>query len=188
MVDLLQIINNVVNAITPGGGGGGLSGLLYILSYMMGVGFVIVAIKGSAKRSELGKSAGSWSQPGWTFVIGVCFIALPGLVESLTQTIFGQSDRPAPESIFSYAPSTIGLLDADSPGRTMIVGIVTIIQFVGLVAVMRGLFLLNQSAQGSGGPKTFGPGLTFVIAGVMAVNFPLFVGVIENLITAGSAD
>ncbi len=59
--------------------------------------------------------------------------------------------------------------------------------FIGIIAVMRGLYLLNQTAQGGGGPKTFGPGLTFCIAGIMAVNFPLFVGMMELLITTPGA-
>ena len=38
----------------------------------------------------------------------------------------------------------------------------------------------------TGAGITLGPGLTFVISGIMAVNFPLFVGMIELLITTGS--
>ena len=180
MVDLLQIIQNIVAAIPS------LSGLLYTISFIIGIIFGISGLKSAAKRHELGKSVGSWSQPAWLFLTGVLFIALPGLVQSLTLTFFAE-EQPAAEAIFAYAPSTIGIMDADSPGRDMIIGIVTIIQFIGLIAVMRGIYLLNQSAQSAGGgPKTFGPGLTFVISGIMAVNFPLFVGMIELLITTGS--
>ena len=63
-------------------------------------------------------------------------------------------------------------------------GIVLIIQFVGVIAVCRGLYLLNQSAQGGQGPQTFGPGFTFVIAGICATNFPIAVGIFESLITS----
>jgi hypothetical protein len=65
----------------------------------------------------------------------------------------------------------------------LIIGITLIVQFVGVIAIARGLYLLNMSAQSAQGPKTFGPGLTFVIAGAMATNFPIFVGVMENLIS-----
>ncbi|MCE6959648.1 hypothetical protein LAZ40_11525 [Cereibacter sphaeroides] len=178
MVDLLQIIQNVVGLLPD------FSVFLYILSWVMGCLFVATGIRNAAKRHQMGQSAGSWAAPFWTFVIGVMFVALPGLVASMTQTFFAQ-EQPDASSIFAYAPATIGLLESGSPGRTMIEGIVLIVQFVGLIAVMRGLFLLNQSAQGAGGPKTFGPGATFVIAGIMAVNFPLFVGAVELLITSG---
>lgn len=184
MVDLLQIIDNLVAAISPGGGG--LTGLLYIMSWIIGVVLVMMAIKAASRRSELGKNVGSWSSPAWSLVIGICFIALPGLAESLTQTFFGV-DSSDPADIFAYAPSTVGLFDEDSPARSMITGIVVIIQFLGMVAIMRGLFLLRETANGGGGgPKTFGPGITHVIAGAMAANFPLFVGTIELLITSSS--
>jgi len=181
MVDLLQIIENLVGILPS------FQVLFYVISFVIGVIFVMTAIRDAARRSQMGQSAGSWYQPFWTFVIGVSFVALPGLVSSLTYTFFAQ-EQPDPSNIFAYAPATIGLFNADGPGRTMITGIVAIIQFIGIIAVMRGLYLLNQSAQGGGGgPKTFGPGFTFVIAGIMAVNYPLFVGAIELLITSGSS-
>ncbi|MEY8799497.1 hypothetical protein AB9K35_04155 [Leisingera sp. XS_AS12] len=184
MVDLLKIIENLVAAISPGGGG--LTGLLYVLSWITGIVIVMMSIKAASKRSEMGRNAGSWASPAWSFIIGVCFIALPGLTSTIAQTIFAEEAHDA-ASIFAYAPSTVGLFEADTAGRSMIVGIVTVVQFVGLIGVMRGLMLLRDTAiGGGGGPKTFGPGMTFIIAGVLAVNFPLAVSVIEQLITASA--
>ncbi|MBW3243563.1 hypothetical protein KUV57_12895 [Epibacterium sp. DP7N7-1] len=184
MVDLLQIIENLVAAISPGGGG--LTGLLFIMSWIIGLVLVMMAIKAASRRSEMGKNVGSWSGPAWSLIIGVCFVALPGLMASLTQTFFGV-DSTDPADIFSYAPSTVGLFDEDSAGRNMITGIVVVIQFFGAIAIMRGLLLLRETANGGGGgPKTFGPGFTHVIAGSMAANFPLFVGVVEWVITNGA--
>ena len=59
---------------------------------------------------------------------------------------------------------------------------VAIIQFMGVIAVCRGIHLLGLTARGGHGPSTFGPGITFVIAGAAATNFPHFVGLIESLI------
>ena len=190
MVDLLQVIQNLVDAISPGGGG--LTSLLYVMSWLIGLIFVIMAIRMAARNSE--QSRGVFGQPGantsgvaWSFVIGIAFIALPGLLQSLTETFFAQ-ETPDASAIFSYTPSTIGMLESGSPARTIIIGITTIVQFVGVVAVMRGLLLLRATALGGGqGPGHFGAGLTFVIAGVMAVNFPLFAGMIELLLTTSSA-
>jgi hypothetical protein len=182
MVDLLQIIERLVGYLPS------FYVLLYILSFLIGGIMVMVALRNAARRNEAGPNGGSWAAPFWTFTIGVLFVALPGLVSSVTLSIFGVSFediKPDPQSIFEYAPATVGLFDEDSPGRAMITGLVAVVQFIGLIAVMRGLRLLNESAQGGGGggSKTFGPGFTFVIAGVLAVNFPLFVGVMERLIS-----
>lgn len=181
MIDLLQIINNVV-AMLPS-----LQTLFMILSWLMGAIFIMMAVKAASKRSEMGRNSGSWSAPMWQFIIGVCFIALPGLLAGLTLTFFNQA-IPDASSIFAYAPATVGMMEDEGVARTMIEGITSIVMFVGIIAVMRGLHLLNQTAQGGGGgPKTFGPGITFVIAGIMAVNFPLFVGMMELLITTPAA-
>lgn len=182
MVDLLQIIENLVAAISPGGGG--LTGLLYVLSWIMGIVIVMMSIKAASKRSEMGRNAGSWASPAWSFIIGVCFIALPGLTSTIALTIFAEEAND-PAAIFAYAPSTVGLFEADTAGRSMIIGIIAVVQFVGLIGIMRGLMLLRETAiGGGGGPKTFGPGLTYVIAGVLAFNYPLLAGVIEGLITS----
>lgn len=178
MVDLLQIIQNMVALLNP------ISTMIYVLCFMTGVLFVLAGLRAAARRTETGPNGGSYGAPFTRIVIGVLFISLPALILSLTTTFFATS-VPSADMIFAYAPETIGLFDTDSPGRTMLTGIVMIVQFVGLIAVIRGLILLNQTAQGGGGPKTFGPGITFVISGIMAINFPLFIGAIEQLITAG---
>jgi len=176
MVDLLRIIENVVNLLAP------FSVLLYGLCFVIGVIMVLSGLRSAARRSETGPNAGSYGKPFYHLLTGILFISLPALLVSLTQSIFGMG-TPSADSIFSYAPATVGILDAGSPARDMLTGIVTIIQFIGIIAVIRGLLLLNRSAQGDSGPKTFGPGVTFIISGVMAINFPLFVGAVERLVT-----
>ena len=59
-----------------------------------------------------------------------------------------------------------------------------IVQFMGVIAVCRGIHLLGLSARGGHGPRTFGPGIPFGIAGAAATNFPIFVGLVESLIAA----
>lgn len=180
MINLLQVVDNVVS-ILPN-----LSSLLYIISLLMGILFVWLGIKAVAKRQEMGRNAGSWSGPITTIAIGAAFVALPGLQETLTTTFFATSESPEPSAIFAYSPSTIGMLDAESPGGKLLEGIVAIVMFMGVIAIFRGLLMLNQAAQGGGGPKTLGPGMTFCIAGAMAINFPLFVGAMEWFITNSS--
>lgn len=176
MTDLLQIIENLVNDIPA------LTILFSAVCYLIGFVMTIQAITKAQKRQEMGANSGSWNSPITTFIIASMFLGLPGLISILNVTLFA-ADVQSPSSIFAYADSTIGMLEEEA-ARTMITGLVTIVQFLGLIAVARGLFLLNQSAQGpGGGPKTFGPGLTFIISGICATNFPIFVGIMESLIT-----
>jgi hypothetical protein len=180
MVDLLQIVRNLVGYLPS------LYGFVSVLCFAFAVGFGIVGLRALARRSEMGPNGGSWWSPAATIAIASIFAAIPAFWQSLTVTFFGAGmGVPSAEAIFSYAPATLGLFEAGSPGRELISGIVAIVQFIGLIAVVRGLFLLNRAAQGGNGQPVFGPGITFVIAGVMAINFPLFVGTIELLITSG---
>ena len=177
MTDLLQIIENVVGFLDE------FQFLFGVICFVLGVIFAIRGLMGAAKRQEMGPGQGSWGGPMSMFFTGVLFVAMPGLVNSLSQTFFALSAPSSAENIFSYAPATIGIMDG-AEARTIIVGITAIVQFIGLIAIARGLYLMNLSAQSAQGPKTFGPGLTFVIAGALATNFPTFVGVMEALITA----
>jgi len=177
MTDLLQIVIRVTGYLTQ------FEAFFGVLCFLLGVIFGIKGLMAAAKRQEMGPGQGSWVGPLMMFLTGVIFIALPGLVDSLSQTIFALQTPVEADSIFAYAPATIGIMDG-AEARTLIIGITAIVQFIGLIAIARGLYLLNLSAQSAQGPKTFGPGLTFVIAGALATNFPVFVGVMESLIAA----
>lgn len=180
MVDLFEIIRKLTDPED-----GFLPDILqfvWVLFFFLGVVFAIKGLMAAAKRQEMGAGQGSWSGPLMMFTTGVLFVAMPGLMNTLSATFFGLNTPPTAESIFAYAPATIGILDG-AEARSLIVGITLVVQFVGLIGIARGLYLLNQSAQGGQGPSTFGPGLTFVIAGALATNFPIFVGVMENLIS-----
>lgn len=176
MIDLLQIIDNVVRLLAP------FSTFIYALCFAIGVIMVLSGLKAATRRAEVGIQAGSYGKPLSRVITGIMFISLPALLLTLSETFFGTGIQSS-DAIFAYAPSTLGLFDSGSPGRAMISGIIMIVQFIGLIAVIRGIYLLNVSAQGDGGPKTFGPGVTFLISGAMAVNFPLFFGMVERLIT-----
>lgn len=178
MVDLLQIIENVVRLLLP------FSRLIYAGCFIAGVIMVLSGLKLASRTAQEGPQ-GRALKPFSRILTGALLISLPAVLLTLSETFFGTGIQSA-DSIFSYAPSTLGVFSAGGPGRTMISGIIMIIQFIGIIAVIRGLTLLNQSAQGDGGPRTFGPGITFLISGIMAVNFPLFFGVIERLITGAT--
>lgn len=57
MVDLLQIIDNLVAAISPGGGG--LTTLFYVMSWIIGLVICIQSLLAAGKRDERGPQGGS---------------------------------------------------------------------------------------------------------------------------------
>ena len=176
MTNLLNIIENIIALLEP------IKTLISGICVVIGFCMTYMAIKQAQRRQEMGPGQGSWNAPIFTFIIAMMFLALPALISILNVSILGTTPTSA-SHIFTHAKSTIGSIKGADTKR-MIVGMVMIIQVLGIIAVCRGLFLLNQSAQGGGqGPKTFGPGFTFVIAGIMATNFPLVVGMMENLLS-----
>lgn len=179
MVDLRQIIENVVGILPS------FETLFMLICWLVGTIFVFLSIRAASKLSEGGRYGGQGgvSGPIATFAVGICFIAMPGLLAGLTQSIFGQA-TPDPNAIFELAPATVGVLSEGSAARQMVEGLVKIVMFMGMIAVFRGLIALNQAAQSGQGQGVFAHGMTRVISGVLAVNLPLFVGVVEKLLTA----
>jgi hypothetical protein len=175
MVSLLQIIENIVSYLD--GFYSLVSGICFLIGFVM----TITALKQAQRRQEMGAHSGSWNSPIATFIFAGFFLGFPALIDILNYSVFNETAQSA-SKIFEYADSTVGRISQDS-ARTMITGIVRIVQFMGLIAVGRGLYLMNQSAQGTQGPKTFGPGLTFILSGICATNFPRFVQIMEAIVT-----
>ena len=166
------LLANIVAYLGP------LEGLLRAVLFLVGMVLVIQALRLAGRRSEFGAQAGSWATPMASFLTGAALLAFPSTIAVAVGSLFGSSSIEAPEAIFSYGGP---LLDPfDGPGfRASIGAIVMIIQFVGLLAVARGLLFLNQAAT-PGGPRTLGPGFTFLVAGALAVNFPAFFGLLAT--------
>ncbi|MCY4260799.1 MAG: hypothetical protein OXC91_11115 [Rhodobacteraceae bacterium] len=144
--------------------------LLAALCYIMGVLLIIQALRRAGRRSELGAGSGSWAEPIATFVSGVALLAFPATVGVILGSLFGATTRESPQAILSFpgVEQTRGVL-AGASG--LVTAIIRLIQFVGLIAIVRGILVLNAAASGR---ATVGGGITFLVAGGLAVNFPEF--------------
>ena len=172
-MDPTSIITNLAAALPA------LEGLLRAVLYVLGILLVIRSLHLALRRTEFGAQATSSARVIVTFVTGTLLLAFPATVSTLGLTLFGTTATPGPEAIFAYGN---GMLDplANGPSRKAAGAFVLIIQLVGFIAIARGLLFLNLAAS-PGGPQSFGPGLTFLIAGALAVNFPQFFGMIAGL-------
>ena len=93
--------------------------------------------------------------------------------------MFGSGEIAGPENMFAYDNGLLSPVSAPE-FRATVSAFVMIIQFVGFLAIARGLLFLNLASR-SDGPQTLGPGFTFLLAGSLAVNFPVFFGLIAEL-------
>ena len=174
-MNVLQILEAIAKALDP------LMILVYACCWAIGVFLYISALMQAKRRAELGPGQpGGWGAPISSVLAGTIFLAMPTFIKIMNVSIFNEVSVSA-DQIFVLAPSTIGKIVPQST-RDMIQAIVAIIQFLGVIAVMRGIYLLRQSGQGGQSAPTFGPGVTFLIAGVIAGMFPRFLGVIESLV------
>ena len=154
--------------------------LLRAVCFLLGMGLAVHALRLAGRRAELGPQIGTWTRPTMTFASGVALMAFPAFVSVLLASLFGAGAVDSPEAIFSYSGD---LLDAfgNATFRQASTTFVLLVQLIGYIAVARGVWFLNASAS-PGNQRMFGPGITFLVAGSLAINFPSFVGLLTDLL------
>ena len=94
-------------------------------------------------------------------------------------SFFQQDQTVAASEVFAYAPTVTEPLTQEMSQRAVI-GLIRFAQFIGLLGFIRGLFLLNR-ASNHATIGDAGRGITHLIAGTMAMNIVVVLGMIENL-------
>ncbi|MDE0531976.1 MAG: hypothetical protein OXI01_11100 [Albidovulum sp.] len=155
--------------------------LLLAICYLLGLVFVLKSIVRAARRSELGIQSGSWASPIAGLIVGAAFLAFPTAVTVGLETLFGSGTVSDPSAIFAYSDIISGQSYEPNFGSA-VESFALIARLLGYIAFARGLYLLN-AATVDGSAAAFGPGATFVVAGIAAVNFPELFRLISNLIS-----
>ena len=173
MLDPIEAIGAIAGYL------GAFEWLLRAICYVVGIVLVLQSLRLAAKRSEFGAQSASAGRIAVSFVIGTGMLAFPATVSLLLATVFGSTEIADPDSVFALDG---GMLDPLSGGssREAVRALILIIQFIGFIAIARGLLFLNLATRPDG-PRTLGPGFTFLIAGALAVNFPAFFGLVADL-------
>lgn len=171
MNSLLQAIVNVAGLLPV------MTSVVVIVAFISGIIFFIKAIVAMAKPAN----SSHGSEVGFVvtnLIVGTVLVTLGSFVIMMTQTLFSSNTVSNAGEIFAYAPGTIGVID-DASTRRVITAIVGIVQFIGLIGFIRGLFLM--SAYSKQAVQSIGPAVTFIIAGILAMNFPRVVGYFSQL-------
>ena len=145
--------------------------------YLLGLVLVMLSLMRAARRVELGPGSMSWARPITGFIAGIVLLAIPDSIGVLLGSLFGNSDGVSPQQIFAYTDEALGPMS--TPGLRRIVGsFMLLAQCIGYIAVFRGILMLNAAASPSG-RGSVGAGLTFLVAGAIAVNFPEFLSLLS---------
>ena len=158
--DLVTIMGNIGRSLIP------VQTLISGLGYLIGIFFIIHAL---LKLKKIGGSkGGSQEKPFGAiayFVVGAMLIFLPSTIRIFSNTTFGVGN------ILQYTPfnpydvySSMGLM----------------VQTAGIIWFVRGCVLLVHSSEPGTqeGPK----GLTFVLAGILAMNFQETYGILNYIV------
>ncbi len=139
-----------------------LSQLVAALCYVFAGYFMLTAL---LKLKKYGEGISMTAQKEFSgtlvsIVIGVAFLFIPSTLTTLLTTFYGT------DTITAYTQ-----LDQDGVTWELAMQtIVMIVQFVGVVAVVRGLFHLHKATHGQSQQNGFAKGVVHLIGGVLAVN------------------
>ncbi|WP_133126721.1 type IV secretion protein IcmC [Legionella nagasakiensis] len=162
-VDIVEMIGNLSQSLIP------VQALVSGLGYLLGLLFMITAIGKLRKIGDARARGGSHEKmfvPLAYLMGGTALIFLPSAVTALSTTAFGSGNT-------EWGYSDYNPYDIYSAMRV-------VIRVAGLIWFVRGCVLLVHASEPGvqHGPK----GLTFLCAGVLAINFEGTVGVINYFI------
>lgn len=151
------------------------------------LGIVLVIIGGrmllitAEERSHAHHRRHGYWQAMTYIVFGLLIISLDMTLSAWIASLYGASNTTASAAseIMAYAPEMLSPVSG-APGEAILIALVRVAQFIGLLAVVRGLFLCVKSAD-MPAQGLMGKGFIHMIAGIMAVDLPRTVGLFENL-------
>ena len=149
------------------------------LYYLVGVGFILTGINRLKKlghRTAFMSVDSGITGPMLLMFIGAFLLLLPEFINTINTTIWGQPEISAAEGL-AYDVATTSFADTFKP-------LVQIIQFIGLIAMLRGFLILSRSTGQGAQPGTMSKGFVHIVGGILAVNI---VGTINMVTTTFGA-
>jgi len=150
--------------------------LLAAVCWAMGVFFTVQALL-TAIRVADGRDNRGWGAPITQIVIGALLLGAPSLYQALGLSILGE----AAPTYTSLRPGASGGLNLNAKGQQALLAVYRIVQFIGVVGIVKGLLILKAVGEHRGS-ATAGSGWTFIVAGVAAANIQLVVVLFAELL------
>jgi intracellular multiplication protein IcmC len=151
-----QMVINVADTMPS------LISLTTALSYIMGFVMIMRSVYRFKEYGDLRTMMSSQTSiwpPIMIMVVGGLLLFLPSTIDVGLATLFGSS------SIMQYQDTSGGM---DTAAMTS--ALILIMEFIGIIAVMRGVMMMQNVGQQGAQPGQLTKGVTFIIGGVMSIN------------------
>jgi intracellular multiplication protein IcmC len=142
--------------------------LLVAISYVSGIYFVYRGIgmyrifanqtMGSAQRGE-------FAGPLVFIVVGAILIYLPSTVDTSMQSLYGSSEVAGATDFLAYSS-----VAKDERWAQLTDVLMKYMKLIGLIAFIRGWFILSKMGNSGSQPGSMGKGVTHIIGGVLLMN------------------
>jgi intracellular multiplication protein IcmC len=157
-----------------------IAGLIALLLFVGALTDIWAAGNANSQKFLAGNQRGSVAGAVAQLFFAIAFLAIADLqlVGITTRTLTGNyvSQRLMADSI-SYAPGTPG----SDTTTVAIMAIVMLLQVIGLIAIMKGIYILNGKVKGTS-QDGFGKGFCFLIGGLCCWNSVATAWIINNTI------
>ena len=162
IIDIGTMLNNLQASFSS------LQTFVVAFSYVAGIAFMVKAL---LKARELGNhnpsspQQGGFREPIVHALIGATLVYLPSSVNIGLSTIFASTSLGSASDLLSYIPA------ADNQTWTQIESVlVDYLKLLGLIAFIRGWFMLAKLGEGGGQQDSFSKGIIHVIGGILLIN------------------
>lgn len=162
---------NVVDGLS------GASEFMLGLFYITGIAFIFTGVNKLKKlghRTAFMNVDSGVTGPLIMLFLGAMLIFFPSFLEVLSQSVFGTAEIDE----LAYAESGDKLIDKIGP-------MVVVIQFIGLIAILRGFLILTKVTGQGAQPGTISKGFIHIIGGVMSVHIVKTIEIMVNTFGSG---
>lgn len=154
--------------------------LLSAFTYLVAVIFLFIGITRLTRRMEDGPRGPAGFGTIMTFITSAVFFTMGDMAGAVTNTLFDAGGNNSLTSA-DMTGLNLGLLAADQARvENVIQAVMYFIMIVGIIAFIRGWFVIRAFAEGGSQNATLAQGLTFLIGGALAINMGALVNAIEN--------
>jgi len=154
-----EVLQNIADQVPA------LTGLVYAIVYILGISFIfggLLKLKHYGEQRSMMSSHGGLGGALMLLLVGTLLLFLPSTIQVSTTTFWA---TPC-----SYCYPT----DSESPFTSFFKVVYSVVNFVGLIAFVRGLVMLSHVGEHSqhGG---LGKAMTHIIGGILCMNIGAFV-------------